>query len=380
MTSFSLVNERDAAARVRQPRCSAVVEPEDLGPQDGLVEVELTVQLSHRGGAAGHVEHRVNALGLAADLEGETTATPDVNGFDASAIGTDDIAERIQRRCDGAFFQFWVKNDHDFVSAHQAADLLWTSGGHDGCRSRRAADAGRTWSLAQEGKATPPTSGDSEWVEAAVTLLNVPDSRCDVIAFDLDGVLLDADIHFTCLNAALAPYSTQISRDEHLSTFNGLPTAVKLRMLSELGRLPDDAHPKVFQRKQALTLSALSRILETADDRNREMFLAVRAQGLRTAVVTNAVRATLDAFLLGDDLSDLVDASVAGNEVARAKPSPDCYLRTAELLGVKPQQMLAIEDNHHGIESAQAAGCRVLVVSGPRTFTAFDVLAAANVH
>ena len=217
-------------------------------------------------------------------------------------------------------------------------------------------------------------------METATTLPNVPESRCDVIAFDLDGVLLDADIHFTCLNAALAPYNTQVSRAEHENTFNGLPTAVKLRMLTELGRLPSDAHPKVFERKQALTLNALSRILETADDRNREMFLAVRERGLRTAVVTNAVRATLDAFLVGDDLSDLVDASVAGNEVARAKPSPDCYLRTAELLGVHPRQMLAIEDNHHGIESAQAAGCRVLVVSGPRTFTALDVLAAANAH
>lgn len=202
---------------------------------------------------------------------------------------------------------------------------------------------------------------------------------CSVIAFDLDGVLLDADIHYACLNAALAPFGTQISRAEHLSTFNGLPTRVKLALLSDAGRLPNDAHAIVFERKQALTLDALSHRLDDGDDRNQRLFIKVRERGLRTAVVTNAVRKTLNAFLAGDGLTELVDTSVAGDEVAHAKPRPDCYLKTAQLLEVAPSQMLAVEDNHHGIEAARAAGCRVLVVAGPHTFSAANVLAAAGI-
>lgn len=208
----------------------------------------------------------------------------------------------------------------------------------------------------------------------------MPDSRCDVIAFDLDGVLLDADIHFTCLNAALAPYRTQISREEHLTSFNGLPTLVKLRMLTEQGRLPADSHEAVFGRKQALTLAALRHLLDDGDDRNRRLFAEVKQRGLRVCIVTNARRETLDAFIAGSGLSEFVDASVSSDEVPLAKPDPACYLRAAELLGVAARQMLAVEDNHHGIQAAEAAGCRVLVVSAPHTFSAFEVLAAANVH
>ena len=232
---------------------------------------------------------------------------------------------------------------------------------------------------AQEAKATPAHSQASRTGHSRTTLTYVSPTACSVIAFDLDGVLLDADIHFACLNAALAPFGTQISRAEHQSTFDGLPTRVKLALLTESGRLPHDAHAAVFERKQALTLDALSHRLENGDDRNRRLFAKVREHGLRTAVVTNAVRATLNAFIAGDGLDDLVDASVAGDEVAHAKPRPDGYIKAAQLLGVAPNEMLAVEDNHHGIEAARAAGCRVLVVAGPHTFSASNVLAAAGV-
>jgi HAD superfamily hydrolase (TIGR01509 family) len=212
-----------------------------------------------------------------------------------------------------------------------------------------------------------------------ITLVHMSTSACSAIAFDLDGVLLDSEIHFAALNAALAPFGTQISRAEHLSTYDGLPTRVKLGLLTEAGRLPASAHADVMQRKQALTLDALSHLLDDGDNRNQRMLMKVRQHGVRTAVVTNAIRATLNAFLTGDGLDGLIDASVAGDEISRTKPHPDGYIRAAELLEVEPHNMLVVEDNHHGIEAARAAGCRVLVVAGPHTFTAATVLAAAGI-
>lgn len=48
-----------------------------------------------------------------------------------------------------------------------------------------------------------------------------------LIVFDLDGVLVDArDLHYDAMNLALAEIASDcvISRDEHLSTYDGLPT------------------------------------------------------------------------------------------------------------------------------------------------------------
>ena len=57
------------------------------------------------------------------------------------------------------------------------------------------------------------------------------------ILYDLDGVLVDAtEWHYESLNAALKEVcGFIINRDEHVSTFNGIPTIKKLEILHEQG-------------------------------------------------------------------------------------------------------------------------------------------------
>ncbi len=56
------------------------------------------------------------------------------------------------------------------------------------------------------------------------------------------------------------------------------------------------------------------------------------------------------------------DVLVTGDVVDNGKPHPEPYLRAAELLGVRPEECLAIEDSNTGVASAEAAGCAVLCV------------------
>jgi HAD superfamily hydrolase (TIGR01509 family) len=56
------------------------------------------------------------------------------------------------------------------------------------------------------------------------------------------------------------------------------------------------------------------------------------------------------------------DCVVTGEQVPRGKPHPDPYLRAAGLLGVPPEDCVAVEDSNTGAASAGAAGCRVVVV------------------
>ena len=46
--------------------------------------------------------------------------------------------------------------------------------------------------------------------------------------------------------------------------------------------------------------------------------------------------------------------------VERGKPHPDIYLKAAELLGVTPEECIAIEDAEGGVKSAKAAGMKVI--------------------
>ena len=55
------------------------------------------------------------------------------------------------------------------------------------------------------------------------------------LIFDLDGVLVDTkDIHFNSLNIALKKISnTEISYNDHLNIFDGLPSKAKLKILND---------------------------------------------------------------------------------------------------------------------------------------------------
>ncbi|WP_267884358.1 HAD family hydrolase [Mycolicibacterium llatzerense] len=93
----------------------------------------------------------------------------------------------------------------------------------------------------------------------------------------------------------------------------------------------------------------------------QELLETLAVSEIPLALVTNT-RRTLTEQALKTIGSHYFTATVCGDEVPDGKPHPAPYQRAAELLGVVPQDCLAIEDSVTGAQSADAAGCVVLVV------------------
>jgi HAD superfamily hydrolase (TIGR01509 family) len=93
----------------------------------------------------------------------------------------------------------------------------------------------------------------------------------------------------------------------------------------------------------------------------RELLLAVRAAGIRTALVTMSI-GTMARFVADAIEFDAFDVVVAGDDVEHSKPHPAAYLRAAQLLGVDPGDCVAIEDSPPGVGSAVAAGAATIGV------------------
>lgn len=96
-------------------------------------------------------------------------------------------------------------------------------------------------------------------------------------------------------------------------------------------------------------------------DGAREMLEALVAERTPMALVTNTERALTERALNGIG-RHYFSATVCGDEVASGKPAPDPYLRAVALLGLAPQECLAVEDSVTGSAAAERAGCPVLVV------------------
>lgn len=184
----------------------------------------------------------------------------------------------------------------------------------------------------------------------------------EAVVFDMDGVLIDAkEWHYEALNRALALFGFEISRTDHLTSFDGLPTRKKLEMLSSTDGLPTRLHGFINAMKQAYTMEIIYQKCKPMF--HHEYALSrLKSRGLKLAVASNSVRDSVETMMMKSKLSDYMDIMLSNEDVSRPKPDPEIYLVAMEQLGVRPETTLIVEDNEHGIRAAQASGAHLLKV------------------
>jgi beta-phosphoglucomutase len=185
------------------------------------------------------------------------------------------------------------------------------------------------------------------------------------ILFDMDGVLIDAkDWHYDALNRALEHFGYTISRESHLSTFDGLPTRQKLLMLSNANDLPRGLHDFLNTLKQSYTLEISYQRCKPVF--NHQYALSkLKADGYKLAVCSNSVRQSIEAMMKLSALNPYLDLIVSNQDVVKGKPDPEMYLTAMQTLNVNPKECLILEDNEHGIQAAIASGGHLLKIGIP---------------
>jgi HAD superfamily hydrolase (TIGR01509 family) len=181
----------------------------------------------------------------------------------------------------------------------------------------------------------------------------------------MDGVLIDAkEWHFKALNSVLMDFGLDISRSEHESIYDGLPTKVKLEELSKHRHLPFKIHDKINELKQIETL-------RIANSECRPNFHVInvlrelRRRKFKIGLATNSVRKSTETFLNLSKIDTFFDLIYTNEDVIRSKPDPEIYLKICKDFGETPGNVLVFEDNENGINAATGAGCKVSKVENP---------------
>lgn len=184
-----------------------------------------------------------------------------------------------------------------------------------------------------------------------------------LVIWDLDGVLIESrEMHYDALNSALKNIDKKfvISREEHLSVYDGLPTSKKLNLLTQNKGLPVELHQQVWEDKQKATINIFSKLLP--DYELMDFFRKIKDKDYQIAVASNSIRNTVKLVLLKLGLLEFIDYYVSNEDVVRNKPFPEMYWKCMSACNSIPRHTVILEDSHIGRQGAMDSGAHLIPI------------------
>lgn len=192
-----------------------------------------------------------------------------------------------------------------------------------------------------------------------------------LIIFDLDGVLVEAkNIHYEALNQALGKRYA-IEWNEHLSIYDGLKTNQKLEMLTKHKDLPLNQHTDIWNKKQQLTLEALSNL--KPNPTIKKTISRLSQEGYKIACCSNSIRKSVLTMLSKLDLIEHMDLILSNEDVKNSKPHPEIYWKAISMMECLPEETLIVEDSPYGLLAANRSKSHIMRVGSPKDITYINI-------
>ena len=168
------------------------------------------------------------------------------------------------------------------------------------------------------------------------------------IIFDMDGTLFDTE-------------TISMKAWKRVGETLQLPTSDEF-ILSLIGRTRKDQQEEAcrlhtqFKKEEKLQcgvplMGDVKGLLDT-----------VKAKGYTIAMATSASAEDVEFNLNHAGIKHYFEAIISDEMITHGKPAPDVYIKTAQQLGVSPQDCLVVEDSLNGVRAAYAAGTTVVMI------------------
>lgn len=182
----------------------------------------------------------------------------------------------------------------------------------------------------------------------------------EALIFDMDGTLVDSGrAHELAWTATLAKYCIPLDR-QLMRSLSGMTTHRTLQTLVEYFEVAATTTiEEICLHKQSLVNANIGQYVKPTHLKS----LAEKYYGkLPMSVGTGTTTTQAEVMLRHCGLRHLFTHLVGAENVTHPKPSPETFLRCAELMGVKPSACIVFEDAELGLQAAKAAGMRAIDV------------------
>ena len=178
--------------------------------------------------------------------------------------------------------------------------------------------------------------------------------QCKAALFDLDGVVFDTEPQYSV-------FWGEQCRLYHPER-PGLEHEIKGSTLEQIFEIGWSGTLEPEREKVVERLNVFEAQMRLDYVAGFESFIDnLRRKGVKTAVVTSSNRQKMEnVYRKHPEFKGYFDAILTSEDFAESKPSPDCYLRAANRLGISKDECVVFEDSINGLRSGRAAQMRVV--------------------
>lgn len=187
--------------------------------------------------------------------------------------------------------------------------------------------------------------------------------KCPIrgVLFDVDGLILDTECLYSRFwMEACHFYGFPMTREQSLQMRSLNKTIGQAKLRELFGSTADYA--AIREKRIELMDAFVARDGVAPKDGIYQLLDALDQRGIRRAITTSSPLARIESYLTPLNLFHRFQKIVTAYDVPKGKPEPDIYLKGAEMLGLQPEECLALEDSPAGILSAYRAGCLPVMI------------------
>jgi len=181
------------------------------------------------------------------------------------------------------------------------------------------------------------------------------------IIFDMDGTIIDSEPLYTKAEIRLFAEYNVIIPKEDLHLFRGCSETDFFNL--SMSRYKISEKKSIFIEKGRRYVKEEFKKGLSFMPGFHDLIFNIKNKH-QTALVTASPRHNLDWVCEIMNLNNYFDCIISGEDCKYNKPHPQPYLDMMEMLNVKPQNTIIVEDSIHGLNSALSSKAHVIAIRG----------------
>ncbi|HUS02147.1 MAG TPA: HAD family phosphatase [Chitinophagaceae bacterium] len=186
------------------------------------------------------------------------------------------------------------------------------------------------------------------------------------VIFDLDGTLIDNNsFHIKAWQEFYKKRNRTLTEGEYKEHFNGKTNTDVLAYVFEQPLSPQENEAytnekedlyRVIYEPHIQPVKGLFKLLQQLQNAKISM-----------AIATSGIKVNIDYMFNHLDIKHFFKEVIYSKDIKKGKPDPEIYFITAQKLRVLPENCIVFEDSVAGIQSAKAAGMKVVAIATTHT-------------